>query len=222
MRYDAIFFDLDGTVVDSVRDIADAVNHTMRHFGLPEHDAEALKPLLGWGVGRLMRALLPDASEARIQEILAHYQPYYAEHAGDTTCPFDGILPMLAELKAKGLKLAILSNKPDAALQPIAQKYFAGIVPLAVGERYGVRRKPAPDMLRSAADALGVALSRCLYIGDTEIDIETARNAGIDCVCVTWGFRSREALAAAGADEIVDSTEALKALCLRESQNIEK
>lgn len=205
MKYDAIFFDLDGTVIDSLQDIADAVNHTMRHFGLAQWPAEALKPHLGWGVGTLMKRILPELSDARREAILDFYRPYYAAHAGDKSRPFEGVLPMLERLHGDGLPLAILSNKPDAAVQPLARQYFAGLMDLAVGEVAGVRRKPEPDMLQRAADALGVALPRCLYVGDSEVDIDTAANAGIDCVCVSWGFRSREQLRAAGADVIIDS-----------------
>ena len=204
MRYDAIFFDLDGTVIDSLQDIADAVNHTMRHFGLREWSAEALKPHLGWGVGTLMKRILPEAGDARREEILAFYKPYYAVHAGDKSRPFAGIPEMLERLHADGLILAILSNKPDAAVQPLARDYFSGLMDWVAGETEGVRRKPEPDMLQGAADALGVALSRCLYVGDSEVDIDTARNARIDCVCVSWGFRSREQLRAAGAQVIID------------------
>ena len=209
MKYDAIFFDLDGTVVDSLQDIVDAVNHTMRHFNLPERTADALKPHLGWGVGHLMHAILPGFSEVQTEEILAHYRPYYALHAGDRSRPFDGILPMMARLKAEGLPLAILSNKPDAAVQPLAERYFSGLVSLAVGEIEGVRRKPEPDMVVSAARRLGLPLGRCLYVGDSEVDVDTAANAGIDCVCVTWGFRTREQLRRAGAGLIVDTPRAL-------------
>ena len=209
MKYDAVFFDLDGTVVDSLQDIADAVNHTMRRFGLPEHTPEALKPFLGWGVGQLMKSILPGASDARREEILSFYRPYYAAHAGDKSRPFPGILPMLERLKGDGLLLAILSNKPDAAVQPLARTYFAGVMSLSAGEREGVRRKPWPDMLESAARQLGVELRRCLYVGDSEVDIDTADNAGIDCVCVTWGFRTREQLFRAGARYVVDTPEEL-------------
>ena len=204
MLYDAIFFDLDGTVIDSLQDIADAVNYTMRHFGLPRWEPQALKPHLGWGVGTLMKRILPQASEARREEILAFYKPYYAVHAGDKSRPFEGVLPMLERLKADGLTLAILSNKPDAAVQPLAEQYFSGLMDLSAGEVEGVRRKPCPDMLEAAARKLGVDLKRCLYVGDSEVDIDTARNAAIDCVCVSWGFRSREQLRAAGAATIID------------------
>jgi len=210
MRYDAIFFDLDGTVVDSLQDIVDAVNHTMDHFGLPRYTPEQLKPHLGWGVGHLMRAILPEHTEAEVETVLAHYRPYYAIHAGDKSRPFDGIVPMMERLKGEGMVLAILSNKPDAAVQPLARRFFSDVVSLAVGERENVRRKPWPDMVEAAAARLNVPLNRCLYVGDSEVDIDTAKNAGIDCACVTWGFRTREQLKKAGATVIVDTPEELE------------
>ena len=214
MKYDAIFFDLDGTVVDSLQDIVDAVNHTMRHFQLPERTADELKPHLGWGVGHLMRAILPELPQEKVDEVLDHYRPYYARHAGDKSRPFDGIPGMMERLKASGLLLAILSNKPDAAVQPLARRYFSGLVSLAVGELPNVRRKPHPDMVEAAARHLNVPLASCLYVGDTEVDIDTAKNAGIDCACVTWGFRTRKQLRSAGATVIVDTPEALASYIL--------
>ncbi len=222
MNYDAIFFDLDGTVIDSLQDIVDAVNHTMRHFGLPEASPTALKPHLGWGVGTLMKRWLPELSDARREEILAFYKPYYAAHAGDKSRPFPGVTEALARLKGDGLALAILSNKPDAAVQPLARAYFSDTVSLAAGEIEGVRRKPHPDMLESAADRLGVALRRCLYVGDSEVDIDTARNAGIDCLCVSWGFRTREQLVAAGAGHIVDTPEEMVAFVESVESGVER
>ena len=210
MKYDAIFFDLDGTVVDSLQDIVDAVNHTMDHFGLPRYTPEQLKPHLGWGVGHLMRAILPEHTEEEVETVLAHYRPYYAIHAGDKSRPFDGIVPMMERLKGEGMVLAILSNKPDAAVQPLARRFFSDVVSLAVGEREDVRRKPCPDMVEAAANRLNVPLNRCLYVGDTEVDIDTAKNAGIDCACVTWGFRTREQLKKAGATIIVDTPDELE------------
>ena len=214
MKYDAIFFDLDGTVVDSLQDIADAVNHTMRHFQLPERTADELKPHLGWGVGHLMRAILPELPQEKVDEVLDHYRPYYARHAGDKSRPFDGIPGMMERLKASGLLLAILSNKPDAAVQPLVRRYLSGLVSLDVGELPNVRRKPHPDMVEAAARQLNVPLARCLYVGDTEVDIDTAKNAGIDCACVTWGFRTRKQLRSAGATVIVDTPEALASYIL--------
>jgi len=209
VRYDAVLFDMDGTVVDSLADITDAVNYAMRHFGMAERTPEQVRSHLGNGARRLLAGLLPDAAEAFLEEMLACYLPYYAVHTGDRTRPYDGILPLMEKLKAAGIRLAILSNKPDAAVQPLVETYFAGLVELAVGERAGVRRKPAPDMIDAAANALGVDRGRCLYVGDSEVDVATAANAGIDCAAVTWGYRSREELLRAGAKTIIDRPEEL-------------
>ena len=214
MRYEAVFFDLDGTVIDTLQNITDAVNHAMRRFGLRTFTAEELRPHLGWGVDYLMRTLIPDLPEAKIAEILAYYRPYYAAHTTENTPLYPGILPMLRALRQRGLLLALISNKPDSAVQPLAALYFRDLLSFTIGEQPGIARKPAPDMLRLAAETLGVALSRCLYVGDTEVDIQTAENTGIDCVCVTWGFRTREALARAGATRIADSAEELLRLIL--------
>ena len=211
MKYEAVFFDLDGTVIDSLQDIADAANRTFRHFHLPEYEAQALKPFLGWGTAQLMRLAVPQAPDALLQALQAHYAPYYAAHAADKSRPYPGVLSMMARLKEDGLVLAIVSNKPDAAVQPLAAAFFSDLVALSVGEIQGVRRKPCPDMLEHAAAKLGLDLGRCLYVGDSEVDIDTANNAGIDCVCVTWGFRTREALVRAGAKHIIDAPEQLVA-----------
>ncbi len=213
MKYDAILFDMDGTVVDSLADITHAVNHAMQHFGLPERSSAEVMASLGNGARYLLHAFLPaDTPEGLLDEMLAYYQPYYAAHTGDRTRPYDGILPMMERLRAMGLRLAIISNKPDAAVQPLVRTYFAELVALAVGERPGVRRKPAPDMIDAAAAEMGVDKSRCLYVGDSEVDVETARSAGIGCISVTWGFRSRAQLLQAGAETIIDRPDELPEL----------
>ena len=209
MKYRAVFFDLDGTVSDTLQNITNAVNYTMREFGRPEFPTRIVKPHLGWGVDHLMQALIPDITEDELQAIMRFYRPYYAAHTTDAVRPYEGILPMLAQLKQHGLLLAIISNKPDASVQPLMERDFKDLIAFAVGERPEVARKPAPDMLIAAAAQLGVALSECVYVGDTEVDIQTAANTGIDCICVTWGFRTREALRRAGAKQIVDTPQAL-------------
>ena len=211
MRYDAILFDMDGTVVDSLQDIADAVNHTLRSFGEPERSREEVRRFVGNGAEALIRRVLPpDAEEAYLQRVLAAYLPWYAAHCADRTRPFDGVVPLLRRLRKMGLKTAVISNKPDAAAQGVAEAFFPELFDLTVGERPGVRRKPAPDMLQDAAARLGTALPRCLYVGDSEVDVETAKNAGIDCAAVSWGFRAREELERAGAKHIIDTPEALE------------
>ena len=215
MRYDAILFDYDGTVADSLPDIVYSVNVAMRQYGLPEYNAETLAPLLGYGAHVLMeKAAPPDTSDELKEKLYTAYVSYYAAHANDRTVPYPGILPMMRRLREDGLKLAVISNKPDAAVQPGVRRFFAPWLTLAVGEKPGVRRKPCPDMLETAAAEMGVSLPRCLYVGDTEVDLETARAAGIDCAAVTWGFRTREQLVGAGAVLLFDSPGELTAFIL--------
>ena len=209
MKYSAILFDLDGTVADTLHNITAAVNHTMEHFGMKPFSPARLRPHLGWGVDYLLAALMPELTDQQLREIMAYYRPYYASHTTDQVVPYPGIHDTLLRLRKAGLKLAIISNKPDAALQPIVAAFFRDTISLSMGEVHDVPRKPAPDMLIQAARKLEVPLEGCLYVGDTQVDIQTAENTGIDCLCVTWGFRTRQELEAAGAKHIADSPEDL-------------
>ena len=209
MKYAAVFFDLDGTVADTLQNITNAINHTLRRFGRKGFAPETVKPHLGYGVDYLLGTLLPDISETELDEIIRYYRPYYAQHTADNVVPYDGILSMMQQLKRDGLRLAIISNKPDAAVQPIVEDLFRNYVSFSVGELPEIARKPAPDMLIHAAEQMHIPLSSCVYVGDTEVDIQTAANAGIDCITVTWGFRTREALVEAGANRFADTPEEL-------------
>jgi phosphoglycolate phosphatase len=210
MKYEAVLFDYDGTVADSLADIAFAVNRALRLAGLPEREEQTLKGFMGSGARVLLQRAAPAGKDAATLEALYdEYVSYYAAHANDRTQPYPGVTEMLSRMHAAGLPLAVISNKPDAAVQPGVRRFFASWLTLAVGERPGVRRKPWPDMLEAAAAEMGVALSRCLYVGDTEVDLETARMACIDCAAVTWGFRSEAELRAAGATLLFDTPEEL-------------
>lgn len=215
MKYEAVLFDYDGTVADSLADIAFAVNRSLRLHGLPEREEQTLKGFMGSGARVLLQRAAPkDIDPALLEALYGEYVAYYAAHANDRTRPYPGVPEMLDRMKEAGLKLAVISNKPDAAVQPGVQRFFAPYLSLAVGEKPGVRRKPWPDMLEAAAAQMGVSLSRCLYVGDTEVDLETARAARIDCAAVTWGFRTEEELRAAGAMLLFDTPEALTAYVL--------
>ena len=215
MKYEAVFFDYDGTVADSIADIAYAANRALREKGLPERDAAEYRAFAGKGARTLLRRAAPAGTdEALLEAMYASYVAWYAGHANDRTRPFQGVPELLSALQEAGLKLAVISNKPDAAVQPGAARFFAPWLSLTLGERSGIAVKPAPDMLAFAARELGVELSRCLYVGDTEVDLETARNTGIDCAAVTWGFRSREQLIQAGAALLFDSPDELRAYIL--------
>ena len=211
MKYDAILYDMDGTVLDTVGDLCDSMNYALEHYSLPPITEEAAMKILGYGAKEYAAwACPPETDSETVDKVLKLYKPWYDEHCRIKTAPYAGILEMMRALGEKGAKQAIISNKPDTAVQELARVYFDGLLELAVGESPAVRRKPAPDAVRKAAEDMGVPLNRCVYIGDTEVDVETAQNAGMDCVCVSWGFRSVEQLKAAGATVILHSVEELR------------
>ena len=209
MAYRAVLFDMDGTVLDTLRDLWAAVNVSLERFGLPEADLDTVRAGLGNGAAHLIACCAPPE---RQEEVLAFYKPWYDAHCNIHTRPYAGILPLMERLKAAGVRQAIISNKPDPAVQELARAYFPGLLETAVGESASVRRKPNPDAVLSAVARMGLSVKDCVYIGDTEVDLATARNAGMACVAVTWGFRSREQLIEAGAERIADTAEELERL----------
>lgn len=219
MRYDAVLFDMDGTVLDTLEDMRDSVNASLRHFSLPELTLEQVRTYVGNGARRLIEQAVPEGSGSALTErVLAYYKPYYDAHCRIKTKAYEGILPLMTELREHGLRLGIISNKPDTAVRELAEDFFPGLLEIAVGENEsaGVRRKPWPDSVNTAVRLLGLSKSRCVYVGDSEVDIATAKNAGLDCISVCWGFRSREELKRACASVIVGNTEELKAELLKE------
>ena len=189
-RFDTVLFDLDGTLLDTLEDICGAANHTLRELGYPERTLAEMRRFVGNGAEMQMRrALGADADEETVAKALALYKPYYAAHCQIKTKPYAGVLELMAALKAEGFRLAVVSNKPDEAVRPLVAKHFGALADIAMGETAQRRRKPAPDMVNDALAALGADKSRAVYVGDSEVDIETARNAGIPCISVTWGFR---------------------------------
>ena len=211
MRYKAVLFDMDGTVLDTLDDLADSVNRSLREFGLPEVSRFQVGQSLGNGAKYLIRHCLPEGSdEALCEQVLSFYKPWYDAHCLIKTKPYDGILQLMETLRADGVSQAIISNKPDSAVQELAEAFFPGLMDVVIGESPAVKRKPSPDTVLAAASQMGLMASDCVYIGDTEVDLETARNAGMDCIPVNWGFRTEEQLCAAGAEEIIRSPEELK------------
>jgi len=212
MRYKAVLFDMDGTVLDTLTDLHNAVNESLRRFGLPEVTREKVGASLGNGAAHLLRSCMPGQPEESVQEVLAWYLPWYKEHCSVETRPYAGILPLMERLCGAGVKLAIISNKGDAAVRELAELFFPSLLETAVGESAVVRRKPNPDAGLAAAAQLGLAVGDCVYVGDTEVDLATAKNAGMDVIAVTWGFRSEAQLIAGGASVIARDTEELAAL----------
>ena len=211
----AALFDLDGTLLDSLHDIAVAMNHALATEGLPTHPLAAYRSFVGEGVRLLVsRAVPADRAEAHAA-VLEHYRAHYAEHLLDHTRPFPGIPALLADLEAAGVRLAVLSNKPDAATRRLVEALLPQVSFGAVyGERTGVPRKPDPTAALAIAAELGVPPAACAFIGDTAVDMDTARAAGMLGVGVTWGFRDVEELQAHGARALASTAEALRELLL--------
>ena len=193
-----ILWDLDGTLLDTLDDLTDGVNYAMDRLGYPRWSREDVRGFVGNGVRRLMEQAVPSGADG--EEALAVFHEYYDVHCQDRTAPYPGILEALAVLGEK-YPMAIVSNKPHVAAKPLCDRYFPGI--FALGEQAGCPRKPAPDMVRKAMAAIGV--DACVYVGDSEVDIMTARNAGVDCLSVLWGFRDREILEQAGGTHFCET-----------------
>lgn len=204
MRYQTYLFDMDGTLLDTLDDLTAAVNHTLAQYGYPQRTREEVRRGLGSGAVRLMAAMLPQGEDTPdFAAIMRDYKAWYQAHTCVETHPYPGIPELLDALRRRGCKVAIVSNKPHGAACALAARFFPGIP--TFGESPETPRKPAPDMVRHALAALNA--ESAVYIGDSEVDVETARNAGLPMIGVAWGFRGRAALAAAGAETIVDAAE---------------
>ena len=194
-----ILWDLDGTLLDTLDDIAGAVNHVMDCFGYPRRTLEEIRTFVGNGARRLIALSVPEKGD--VDGALAEFHRYYDAHCRIQTKPYGGILEALAEL-GREFPMAVVSNKPDSAVKSLCARYFPGLY--ARGESADCPRKPAPDMVRKAMEALGV--ESCVYVGDSEVDVLTANNAGVPCLSVLWGFRSRTQLQEAGAAYFCENT----------------
>ena len=213
MRYKAILFDMDGTLLDTLADMVSAVNHILSVHGWPQRTTEEVRAFVGNGARRLMeRAVPPDVTGGAFEAVLAEYREWYQAHNCVDTAPYPGIPALLDALAAAGVKTAVVSNKPDATTKALAEKFFPGMP--ALGQRDGVDPKPSPALVAQALSDLDVRPENAVYVGDSEVDVSTARNAGLPLIAVSWGFRGREKLEIAGAERIADTApQLLKMLC---------
>ena len=213
MKYKAILFDMDGTLLDTLADMVSAVNHILSVHGWPLRTTEEVRTFVGNGARRLMeRALPPTVTGEDFEAVLAEYRDWYQAHNCVDTAPYAGIPAVLAALDAAGIKTAVVSNKPDEVVRALRADFFAGAVPIAVGETAAIRRKPAPDMLLAAMEQLGADPAGTVFVGDSEVDIATARAANLPCISVLWGFRDRDVLERAGAQQFAADIAQLQAL----------
>ena len=206
--FSTYIFDLDGTLLDTLGDLAASVNYALRTHGMPEHSVDDVRRFVGNGVRKLMERAVPDgADNPRFDAAFATFRQHYMAHSLDTTRPYEGIPEALEALKARGCHLAVVSNKMMAATQELCRHFFPDTLEVAIGEdeAAGIRRKPAPDTVFAALKALGVGKENAVYVGDSDVDIQTACNAGLPCISVLWGFRDRDFLLQNGAETFIST-----------------
>lgn len=202
---DTVIFDLDGTLLNTLEDLRDSVNVIMRRHGYPEHSLEQIRNFVGNGVGNLIARSIPHGRDnGSFDRILEEFRDYYTKHCRIKTKPYEGVPEMIKTLSERGYRIAIVSNKNDAAVKELNEIYFSRYTDAAVGDRAGVKRKPAPDLVFLALEEIGGVRERAVYIGDSDVDYDTAQNSGLDCILVSWGFRDRELLESFPEAVVVD------------------
>lgn len=215
MGFKAAIFDMDGTILDTLEDLRDSVNVSLARAGFPERTLDEVRSFVGNGAWMLIRRAVPAGTDEKTaRAVLDFYRPWYEAHARIKTAPYPGIPGALRTLKAAGVKLAVVSNKPDPATKQLAAHYFPGLFDAAAGARDGVPVKPAPDLVLDTLALLGVEPGEAVYIGDSDVDIATAQNAGTAAIAVSWGFRGEAFLRERGAGRIAHDAEELAGLIL--------
>ena len=210
MKYNTVIFDLDGTLLNTLEDLADSVNFALESFNYPTRTYQEIRSFIGNGVKDLLTKSVPTGTdEEAILKCLQVFKDHYKTNMQNKTAPYDGIIDLLEELNSKNVKLGIVSNKYDSGVKNLNKYYFKNLIPVAIGEREGVRKKPAPDTVLAAMEELNSTKEKCLYVGDSPSDMITAQNANMKGVGVTWGFRDEDLLRESGADFIIKSPKEL-------------
>ena len=204
MRYDTYIFDLDGTLLNTLNDLAASCNYALHSYGFPEHSVDDVRRFVGNGVRLLMCRAIPDGdNNPKFEDCYACFREHYLHHNLDTTAPYPGIMDMIKALNANGKHIAVVSNKFYEATRALVRHFFGEEISVAIGERPDIHKKPAPDTVNEALRQLGVGREGAVYIGDSDVDIDTARNSGMPCISVLWGFRDKEFLLEHGATTLV-------------------
>lgn len=213
MKYNTIIFDLDGTLLNTLDDLRDSLNDILAQKGYEPRSIEDVRSFVGNGVRNLVRLSVPEhCTEEEVSLCLKEFMEHYKNNMQNKTRPYNGIMELLLDLNRFNYKIGIVSNKYDAAVKSLSKTYFGNMIPVAIGESLEIKRKPAPDSVFMAIKELGSDLQNTVYVGDSETDVQTAKNAGIPCIAVTWGFRCREVLRTAGADYLIDTPKELLTL----------
>ena len=208
MKYMIAIFDLDGTILNTLEDLADSTNYALKTYGYPERTMDEVRQFVGNGIRKLMERAVPEGTPVEeIDRVHETFTAHYKVHCADKTRPYDGIMELLQNLKKDGCKLAVVSNKADYGVQELCKQYFDGVFDFAVGEREGIRKKPAPDSVNEVLKTLECSRDRAVYIGDSDVDIQTAANAQMDHIIVEWGFRDIPFLISKGAKGLVEKPE---------------
>ena len=211
--YDTVIFDLDGTLLNTLEDLADGVNFVLKSNGYPQRTLEEVRHFVGNGIRKLMERAVPDhISGEQFEKIFEEFRTYYTEHCQIKTRAYDGIMELLLKLKQGGYAMAIVSNKNHGAVTELNEIYFKDYIEAAIGQKDGIRKKPAPDTVLQALKELGKEKETAVYVGDSEVDFMTAENTGMDCVLVTWGFRTVEELSGLKPKTMVNKPEELWSL----------
>lgn len=212
-RITTIIWDLDGTLLNTLEDLTDSVNYMLSIHNYPQRSIEEIRSFVGNGLAKLTERALPDTvTPEEYNTCLSEFKAYYKMHMQDKTGPYEGILDVLKTLQTKGYHMAVVSNKADAAVKELIPIYFGDLLPVAIGDMEGREKKPAPDSVYEAMKQLGVTKEECIYIGDSDVDVNTAKNSGIPGIAVLWGFRTKEQLEAVGATTFAKKPEDLIAL----------
>ncbi|OOM77877.1 HAD family hydrolase [Clostridium sp. BL-8] len=209
-RYDTVIFDLDGTLLNTIEDLTDSVNFALGLYGFPYKSLEEIRSFVGNGAARLIELSIPDGTSSPMYEkCFVDFRNHYSMNMRNKTDAYEGIMELLRQLLEKKYKIAIVSNKFDTAVKELNKIYFEKYIKVAIGESEKVSKKPAPDTVFKALEELGSVTDKSVYVGDSEVDVKTAKNAGVICVGVTWGFRNRKVLEENGADYIIDTPQEL-------------
>lgn len=211
MKYKLAIFDMDGTILDTLVDLANAVNYALAQSGKPQRSLLEVRSYLGNGMINLIRLSAPEGtSQAELDEIRGIFTEYYKAHCKDNTKPYAGIVELIEELRQQGMLTAVVSNKPDFGVQLLVEQHFPTSFDYAVGERAGIAKKPAPDSVNAVLAKLNIDRKDAVYIGDSEVDLATAKNAEMDDIIVTWGFRDEDYLLEQGPTTLVHNVEELR------------
>lgn len=204
-KYEAVIFDLDGTLLNTLEDLLDSVNYAMSVLEMPVRSYEEVRHFVGNGIRRLLELSVPEGDKnPQFEQAFTLFKKYYGEHCNDKTDLYPGIIDLLKRLKEEGFQMAIVSNKYFEGVEALKEQYFKEYLDVAIGEREGIRKKPAPDTVLTALGELGISRERAVYVGDSEVDLATAANTGMDCITVGWGFRTRKEQEMAGAKVFAD------------------